>query len=77
MKTKTPVDVGRLLTIAQARIELACGRKKLYQLRDRGILEFVKLDGATRVTERSIKNYIRQLVDNQRAMAKDETSPLR
>jgi hypothetical protein len=33
-------------------------------LRDRGILEFVKLDHRTRVTERSIKRYVRHLVEN-------------
>ena len=64
MKNKQSDDVGRLLTMAQARDALNCGRDKLYQLRDRGILEFVKLDHRTRVTERSIKRYVRHLVEN-------------
>jgi hypothetical protein len=73
MKNKQPDDVGRLLTMAQARDALNCGRDKLYQLRDRGLLEFVKLDHRTRVTERSIKQYVRKLVEtSQLAIPKND-----
>ena len=75
MKNKQPSEIGRLLTIAQARDALNCGRDKLYQLRDRGVLEFVKLDHRTRVTERSIKQYVRQLVESSQLLsAKNDDS---
>jgi excisionase family DNA binding protein len=65
MKTKPTEDVGRLLTIRQAMQQLACGRTKLYELHQRGLLEFVKLDNSRRVTERSVKQFMRNLVANK------------
>ena len=65
MKNKPPADIGRLLTISQAREELNCGKTKLYQLHQRGLLEFVKFDKQTRVTERSIKKLVHDLVKNK------------
>lgn len=65
MKNKAPAEVGRLLTLAQARDELNCGRTKLYQLHQRGLLEFVKFDKQTRVTERSIKKFVRDLIETK------------
>jgi len=70
MKNKSPAEVGRLLTLTQAKEELNCGRTKLYQLHQRGLLEFVKFDKQTRVTERSIKKLVRDLIDNQRITPK-------
>jgi excisionase family DNA binding protein len=65
MKSKPTEDVGRLLTIRQAMQQLACGRTKLYELHQRGLLEFVKLDNSRRVTERSVKQFMRNLVANK------------
>jgi excisionase family DNA binding protein len=65
MKTKPTEDVGRLMTIRQAMEQLACGRTKLYELHQRGLLEFVKLDRFTRITERSVKQFMRNLVANK------------
>ena len=62
MKNKSPAEIGRLLTLSQARDELNCGRTKLYQLHQRGLLEFVKFDKQTRVTERSIKKLVHDLI---------------
>ena len=63
-------DVGRLLTIHQAMDQISCGRTKLYELHQRGYLEFVKLDRFTRVTERSVKQFLRNLVNNQLVVPK-------
>jgi excisionase family DNA binding protein len=66
MKNKpTNDDVGRLMTIRQAMEQLSCGRTKLYELHQRGLLEFVKLDRFTRITERSVKQFMRNLVANK------------
>jgi hypothetical protein len=65
MKTKPSDDVGRLLSLPQAMEQLSCGRTKLYDLHQRGYLELVKLDRRTRVTERSIKQFLRSLVANK------------
>jgi len=65
MKNKPPAEVGRLLTLTQAKEELNCGRTKLYQLHQRGLLEFVKFDNQTRVTERSIKKLVRDLIETK------------
>jgi len=65
MKNKSPAEIGRLLTLSQAKDELNCGRTKLYQLHQRGLLEFVKFDKQTRVTERSIKKLVRDLIETK------------
>jgi excisionase family DNA binding protein len=65
MKSKPTEDVGRLMTIRQAMEQLSCGRTKLYELHQRGLLEFVKLDRFTRITERSVKQFMRNLVANK------------
>jgi predicted DNA-binding transcriptional regulator AlpA len=65
MKTKPMEDVGRLLTLPQAMEQLSCGRTKLYDLHQRGYLELVKLDRRTRVTERSVKQFLRNLLANK------------
>ena len=70
MKNKSPAEVGRLLTISQAIDELNCGRTKLYQLHQRGLLEFVKFDKQTRVTERSIKKLVRHLIETKTILPK-------
>jgi len=62
MKTKIADDIGRLLTLPQAMEQLSCGRTKLYDLHQRGYLELVKLDRRTRVTERSVKKFLRELI---------------
>jgi excisionase family DNA binding protein len=65
MKNKPSDDVGRLLTVPEACTRLSCGKTKLYDLHQRGFLELVKLDRRTRVTERSVQKFLRQLVANQ------------
>jgi excisionase family DNA binding protein len=65
MKSKPSDDVGRLLTVPEAMERLSCGKTKLYDLHQRGFLELVKLDRRTRVTERSVKEFLRNLVANQ------------
>jgi hypothetical protein len=65
MKNKATDDVGRLLTLPQAMEQLSCGRTKLYDLHQRGYLELVKLDRRTRVTERSVKQFLRNLLANK------------
>jgi excisionase family DNA binding protein len=65
MKSKPPDDVGRLLTRREAMERLSCGKTKLYDLHQRGFLEFVRLDRSTRVTERSVKEFLRNLLANQ------------
>jgi excisionase family DNA binding protein len=65
MKPKPTEEVGRLMTIRQAMEQLSCGRTKLYELHQRGLLEFVKLDRFTRITERSVKQFMRNLVANK------------
>ncbi len=65
MKDKPSDDVGRLLTVHEAMERISCGKTKLYDLHQRGYLEFVKLDRRTRVTERSVKQFLRNLVANQ------------
>jgi excisionase family DNA binding protein len=65
MKTKPSDDVGRLLTVPEAMDRLSCGKTKLYDLHQRGFLELVKLDRRTRVTERSVQKFLRQLVANE------------
>ena len=64
-KTNPTDDIGRLLTLPQAMDQLSCGRTKLYELHQRGYLELVKLDCRTRVTERSVKQFLRNLITNQ------------
>jgi Helix-turn-helix domain len=65
MKNKPSDDVGRLLTVPEAMDRLSCGKTKLYDLHQRGFLELVKLDRRTRVTERSVQKFLRNLVANQ------------
>jgi excisionase family DNA binding protein len=65
MKTKPSDDVGRLLTVPEAMERLSCGKTKLYDLHQRGFLELVKLDRRTRVTERSVQKFLRNLIANQ------------
>ena len=65
MKSKSFAEVGRLLTLSQAKEELNCGRTKLYQLHQRGLLEFVKFDKQTRVTERSIRKLVQDLIETK------------
>jgi hypothetical protein len=65
MKNKSSDDVGRLLTVPEAMDRLSCGKTKLYDLHQRGFLELVKLDRRTRVTERSVQKFLRNLVANQ------------
>jgi hypothetical protein len=65
MKNKLSDDVGRLLTVPEAMDRLSCGKTKLYDLHQRGFLELVKLDRRTRVTERSVQKFLRNLVANQ------------
>jgi excisionase family DNA binding protein len=65
MKSKRSDDVGRLLTVPEAMKWLSCGKTKLYDLHERGFLEFVRLDQRTRVTERSVQKFLRNLVANQ------------
>jgi excisionase family DNA binding protein len=65
MKNKPSDDVGRLLTVPEAMEWLSCGKTKLYDLHQRGFLEFVRLDRRTRVTERSVQKFLRNLVANQ------------
>jgi excisionase family DNA binding protein len=65
MKNKPSDEVGRLLTVPEAMDRLSCGKTKLYDLHQRGFLELVKLDRRTRVTERSVQKFLRQLVANQ------------
>ena len=54
-----------MLTLSQAKEELNCGRTKLYQLHQRGLLEFVKFDKQTRVTERSIRKLVQDLIETK------------
>ena len=70
MKTKPMEDVGRLLTLPQAMEQLSCGRTKLYDLHQRGFLELVKLDRRTRVTERSVKKLVRDLINTKTIVPK-------
>jgi hypothetical protein len=64
--TRKPSDeIGRLLTVPEAMDRLSCGKTKLYDLHQRGFLELVKLDRRTRVTERSVQKFLRNLVANQ------------
>jgi hypothetical protein len=72
MKHKPMEDVGRLLTLPQAMDQLSCGRTKLYDLHQRGHIELVKLDRRTRVTERSVKKFLRELVANKLIAPKSE-----
>jgi hypothetical protein len=65
MKNKPSDDVGRLLTVPEAMDRLSCGKTKLYDLHQRGFLELVKLDRRTRVTERSVQKFLRNLIANQ------------
>jgi len=65
VKSKINDDIGRLLTLPQAMEQLSCGRNKLYDLHQRGYLELVKLDRRTRITERSVKKFLRELVANK------------
>jgi len=65
MKNKSMEDVGRLLPVPQAMEQLSCGRTKLYDLHQRGYLELVKFDRRTRITERSVKKFLRELVANK------------
>jgi excisionase family DNA binding protein len=65
MKNKPSDEVGRLLTVPEAMERLSCGKTKLYDLHQRGFLELVKLDRRTRVTERSVQKFLRNLVANQ------------
>lgn len=75
MKKTNPMDdIGRLLTLPQAMDLLSCGRTKLYELHQRGYLELVKLDRRTRVTERSVKKFLRDLMATQRVVPKNEKS---
>lgn len=69
---KAELEIGRLLSVAQVGIMLGCSRRKVYLLRDRGVLEFVKLDHLTRITERSVKQYLNLLVKNHQIMRKSD-----
>jgi excisionase family DNA binding protein len=70
MKNKPSDNVGRLLTVPEAMKFLSCGKTKLYDLHQRGFLEFVRLDRRTRVTERSVHKFLRDLLANQLIMPK-------
>jgi hypothetical protein len=65
MKNNSADDVGRLLSLPQAMEQLSCGRTKLYDLHQRGLIELVKFDRRTRVTERSVKRLLRDLIANK------------
>jgi hypothetical protein len=75
MKSKPSDDVGRLLTVPEAMDRLSCGKTKLYDLHQRGFLELVKLDRRTRVTERSVQKFLRNLVANELIRPKTREQP--
>ena len=59
-------DDDDLLTIEEAMRKLSCGRSKIYKLADENRLELVKFDRRTRVTARSVKKLIRDIIRNPR-----------
>lgn len=50
-----------LLTVPEACSALRVSESKLYRLRKQNRVEFVKLDGSTRVTDRSVQKLLSQM----------------
>ncbi len=53
-------DTPLLLRVNEAATLLSLGRVKVYQLMNRGELEVVRIDGAVRVTRRSVERFIEE-----------------
>ena len=68
-KLKAVSDDGdtSLRSIAFAMDKLSCGRVKIYQLVKSGRLEMVKLDGRSRITDRSLRRLIAELIERRTA----------
>jgi excisionase family DNA binding protein len=60
------IDDDDLLTIDEAAAKLRVGRGKIYELGREKRLELVKFDRGRRVTARSVKKLIRDLIRNSR-----------
>lgn len=58
-----------LLTVEQACRKLKCSRTKIYSLAREKRLELVKFDRGTRVTARSVRRLIRDILRHARAEA--------
>jgi hypothetical protein len=53
-----PLDQRYALTIANSAQALDCSKTKIYDLRKAGLLEFLDVDGMTRVTARSLRRLV-------------------
>jgi hypothetical protein len=53
-----PLDQRFALTIDNSARALDCSRTKIYDLRKAGLLEFIDVDGMTRVTARSLRKLV-------------------
>ena len=51
----------RLLRVAEARAEISIGHTKFYELVKRGLIDVVKIGGATRVKSESLDRFISAL----------------
>ena len=51
-----------LRTIAYAAERLGCGRVKIYSLVQQGRLELVKFDSRSRITDRSLRKLLKELM---------------
>lgn len=58
-----------LMTVRQAQQKLSCSRTKIYSLAAEGRLELVKFDKRTRVTGRSVRKLVRDLIQNTQKQA--------
>jgi excisionase family DNA binding protein len=74
MKSKSPAEVGRLFTLKEAQEALACGRTRLFRLHQEGQLEFIRLGKSTRITERSIRKLIHDLIETKTIAPKTDSN---
>jgi excisionase family DNA binding protein len=64
--TQFPVLLRKIDEAAQM---LNCGRSSIYELIDAGRLELVKLGRSTRITDRSVRRLVDELVEERKVNA--------